>query len=54
MIGKELGKSSWKLIDQLTIDQFAKSTGDYQWIHVDLEKAKKVNLLMKGRAELIE
>tara|TARA_Y100000389_G_C17221000_1_gene393334 strand:- start:135 stop:593 length:459 start_codon:yes stop_codon:yes gene_type:complete len=41
LIGKELGKSSWKLIDQLTIDQFAKSTGDYQWIHVDLEKAKK-------------
>ena len=41
MIGKELGKSSWKLIDQLTIDQFAKSTGDYQWIHIDLKKAEK-------------
>jgi acyl dehydratase len=41
LIGSELGISSWKLIDQATIDEFAKSTGDYQWIHVDLEKAKK-------------
>ena len=41
LIGSELGKSPWKLINQVTIDQFAQATGDYQWIHVDLEKAKK-------------
>ena len=40
-IGKELGKSTWKLINQEMIDEFAKVTGDYQWIHVDLEKARK-------------
>ena len=41
LIGNELGTSPWKLIDQEAIDKFATATGDYQWIHVDLEKAKK-------------
>ena len=41
LIGSELGKSPWLLINQVTIDKFAKATGDFQWIHVDLNKAKK-------------
>jgi acyl dehydratase len=38
--GEELGVSSWKTIDQASIDAFADATGDHQFIHVDPEKAK--------------
>jgi len=37
--GVEVGLSDWVVIDQNRIDQFAESTGDYQWIHVDTERA---------------
>lgn len=39
-VGKDLGASEWLLIDQARIDAFAGATGDFQWIHVDPEKAK--------------
>ncbi|MEE8539461.1 MAG: MaoC/PaaZ C-terminal domain-containing protein, partial [Woeseiaceae bacterium] len=39
--GKEVGLSDWVKIDQQTIDRFAEATGDFQWIHVDPERAKK-------------
>ena len=39
--GKELGVSGWLLVDQQRIDEFAHCTGDAQWIHVDVERAKK-------------
>jgi len=39
-IGKELGTSDWITIDQAMIDRFAEATGDFQWIHVDRERAK--------------
>jgi acyl dehydratase len=39
--GKEVGLSDWVDIDQQKIDRFAKATGDFQWIHVDTERAKK-------------
>ncbi|MFY1634200.1 MaoC family dehydratase [Solwaraspora sp. WMMB335] len=35
LVGTELGTSSWKRIDQETVDDFARITGDRQWIHVD-------------------
>ena len=38
---KELGQSDWILIDQDRINEFAKATNDYQWIHVDEDRAKK-------------
>jgi acyl dehydratase len=38
-VGKELGVTDWVVIDQDRIDRFADCTGDYQWIHVDAEKA---------------
>lgn len=41
MIGKEVGTSKWFLIDQSRIDQFADVTEDWQFIHVDPEKAKE-------------
>ncbi len=39
--GEEVGLSDWVVIDQHRIDQFAEATGDYQWIHVDTERAAK-------------
>ena len=40
-IGQELGMSDWVTIDQRRIDTFASCTGDHQWIHVDVERAKR-------------
>lgn len=40
-VGKELGVSGWMTVDQAMINEFAETTGDKQWIHVDVEKAKK-------------
>ena len=40
-IGQELGVSDWVAIDQARIDTFASCTGDNQWIHVDVERAKR-------------
>src|SRR3979411_112008 len=40
-IGKTLGPSDWITGDQAMIDKFADVTGDHQWIHVDVERAKK-------------
>jgi len=40
-VGSELGVSRWLLVDQQRIDQFAKCTEDHQWIHVDVERAKR-------------
>lgn len=40
-IGKEIGISEWLQIDQKRINAFADCTEDHQWIHVDVEKAKK-------------
>ena len=39
--GEEVGVSDWLVIDQQRIDQFAEATNDYQWIHVDVERAAK-------------
>ena len=41
LIGQETGVSDWVAIDQNRINQFAEATGDHQWIHVDVERAKK-------------
>ena len=41
LVGTELGPSEWMTVDQAMIDKFAEATGDHQWIHVDVERAKK-------------
>jgi acyl dehydratase len=38
-VGAPLGPSDWVSITQKRIDAFADATGDYQWIHVDTERA---------------
>jgi acyl dehydratase len=40
-VGKDLGPSDWITVDQPMIDKFAEATGDHQWIHVDVERARK-------------
>ena len=40
-VGKEIGVSDWVTVDQALIDKFADATGDHQWIHVDVERAKR-------------
>src|SRR6478609_11731791 len=39
-IGADLGTTDWFEITQDRVDAFADATGDHQWIHVDVEKAK--------------
>jgi acyl dehydratase len=40
-VGRELGVSDWVVVDQARIDAFARCTGDEQWIHVDVERARR-------------
>ena len=41
LAGQEIGASDWVTIDQDRINKFADATDDHQWIHVDIERAKK-------------
>ena len=40
-VGRELGASQWMTLDQRRIDAFAECTDDRQWIHVDVERARR-------------
>jgi acyl dehydratase len=40
-VGRELGPSEWLTVTQEMIDKFADATGDHQWIHVDVERARR-------------
>jgi acyl dehydratase len=39
--GEQLGPTDWLVIDQARVDGFAAVTGDHQWIHVDVERARQ-------------
>jgi acyl dehydratase len=41
LLGKPVGPSGWRQVTQDDIDSFARLSGDDQWIHVDVERAKK-------------
>ena len=41
MVGREIGVSSWHVVDQTRIDLYADVIDDHQFIHVDPERAKK-------------
>jgi len=41
LVGQEIGASDWVEITQDRVNTFADATGDHQWIHVDVEKAKQ-------------
>lgn len=40
LVGQEVATSDWIAITQQQVNQFAEATGDHQWIHVDVERAK--------------
>jgi acyl dehydratase len=40
LVGQELALSDWLTITQEQVNQFAQATGDHQWIHVDVARAK--------------
>jgi acyl dehydratase len=40
-VGRELGVSGWLTVDQDRIDRFAACTDDRQWIHVDVDRARR-------------
>jgi len=41
LVGQELGVSDWHVVTQPEINAFADATHDHQWIHLDVERAKK-------------
>ncbi|MBB6590900.1 MaoC family dehydratase [Ralstonia solanacearum] len=41
LIGQEVAVSDWMEITQQQVNQFAEATGDRQWIHVDVERARR-------------
>jgi acyl dehydratase len=41
LVGQELRVSDWYTMTQEQVNAFADATGDHQWIHVDVERAKK-------------
>jgi acyl dehydratase len=41
--GETLGSSDWVEITQEQVNTFADATGDHQWIHVDVDRAKRVS-----------
>ena len=40
LMGKEIGPGEWREVSQRDIDLFADLSGDHQWIHTDVERAK--------------
>jgi acyl dehydratase len=40
LVGQEVATSDWITITQEQVNLFAEATGDHQWIHVDVEKAR--------------
>lgn len=41
LIGQEIGVSAWHDVTQAEINAFADATHDHQWIHIDVDRAKK-------------
>jgi acyl dehydratase len=41
LIGQEIAVSDWVEISQERINTFADATGDHQWVHVDVDRAKR-------------
>jgi len=41
LVGIELGCSAWLQVTQAMVDDFSRITGDNQWVHLDIERAKR-------------
>ena len=40
LVGQSVGPTDWREVTQDMVNRFAELTGDHQWIHVDVERAK--------------
>ena len=40
-VGERFGPTDWLPVEQARVDLFAEATGDHQWIHVDVDRAKE-------------
>jgi acyl dehydratase len=40
-VGQEVGASGWQTVTQDDVDRFAGATGDHQWIHTDVDRARQ-------------
>lgn len=40
LIGSKAGPTEWREVTQEMVDEFARLTGDHQWIHVDVDRAR--------------
>lgn len=40
-VGKEIHTSDWLTVTQQRVNEFAQATGDFQWIHLDVERARR-------------
>jgi len=43
-IGRELGPTPWRSVDQSEVDAFAELTGDHNWIHVDTVTGQVIDI----------
>jgi acyl dehydratase len=41
LVGQTIGPSDWREVSQEMVDAFADLSGDDQWIHIDVERAKE-------------
>ncbi|MFZ6686375.1 MaoC family dehydratase [Undibacterium sp. SXout11W] len=41
MVGQQVATSDWVEVAQERVNMFAEATGDHQWIHIDVERAKR-------------
>ena len=41
LVGREIGPSEWREVSQADVNDFARLCGDDQWIHVDVERARR-------------
>ena len=48
-VGQEVAVSDWVTITQEQVNRFAEATGDHQWIHVDVERARQRCVLTPGQ-----
>ena len=68
LVGNELGTSEWVTVTQDMVNTFSEVTGDHQWIHLDVERAKRelpfggpivqglltLSLIVRFRREIME
>ena len=53
LIGQPMGASDWVEVTRSRVEQFAEVSGDDQWIHVDVERAKREGARSAARSRTV-